>query len=81
MQSKKIDELIDSYYKLDFEDIISGGLKTRFKYKKIEPNAYNLDDEDLLYADDKKLNSYISTKKLAPYRPDKGYVNINRRKN
>jgi len=34
---------------------------------------YGLADEDLLYADDKKLNSYISPKLLAPYRYD--YVN------
>lgn len=27
----KLNELIDQYYKLDFEDIISGGIKTRFK--------------------------------------------------
>ena len=28
---QELDELIDTYYKLDFEDIISGGIKTRFK--------------------------------------------------
>ena len=62
--------MIDNYYKLDFEDIISGGIKTRFKYKKIEANDYGLNDEDILYADDKKLNSFVSIKKLAPYRQD-----------
>jgi hypothetical protein len=33
MKNQTIDSMIDSYYKLDFEDVISGGIKTRFKYK------------------------------------------------
>lgn len=64
----EIDRIIDNYYKLDFEDIIAGGIKTRFKYKRVESADYGLDEEDLLYADDKKLNQYVSIKKLAPYR-------------
>jgi len=30
-KDKELEELIDSYYQLDFEDVISGGIKTRFK--------------------------------------------------
>jgi hypothetical protein len=28
---EELNSLIDSYYQLDFEDIIAGGIKTRFK--------------------------------------------------
>ena len=31
--NEELNKLIDSYYQLDFEDVISGGLKTRFKVK------------------------------------------------
>lgn len=34
LKDEKLDELIDQYYKIDFEDIISGGIKTRFKVIK-----------------------------------------------
>ena len=27
-----INKLVDEYYSLDFEDIIAGGIKTKFKY-------------------------------------------------
>lgn len=30
---QELHDLIDSYYQLDFEDVISGGVKTRFKVK------------------------------------------------
>ena len=33
---QELHNLIDSYYALDFEDVISGGLKTRFKVYSIE---------------------------------------------
>lgn len=61
-------ELIDDYYKIDFEDVIAGGLKTRFKYVDVEKNDFNLDDDDMLFADDRLLNRYLSVKKLAPYK-------------
>lgn len=33
-------------------------------------------DEEILEWDDKKLNQYVSLKKLAPYRDDQGAVNL-----
>jgi protein KRI1 len=32
-----IQNLVDEYYNLDFEDVIAGGIKTRFKYVDTEP--------------------------------------------
>lgn len=42
----------------------------------VQKNAYGLTDEDLLYADDKTLNQFVSVKKIQPYRPDEGQVNM-----
>ena len=53
--------------KYDFEDVIGGGLKTKFRYVSVKPQSYGLSDEQILYGDDKQLNKYISIKKLAPY--------------
>jgi len=58
---------MEEYYKLDYEDTI-GDLKTRFKYKKVNPNSFCLSTYDILASDDKDLNQYVSMKKLAPYR-------------
>uniref|UniRef100_A0A0A9ESG8 Kri1-like C-terminal domain-containing protein n=1 Tax=Arundo donax TaxID=35708 RepID=A0A0A9ESG8_ARUDO len=58
---------MEQYYKLDYEDTI-GDLKTRFKYKKVQPNSFGLSIQEILEADDKDLNQYVSMKKLAPYR-------------
>jgi protein KRI1 len=44
----------------------------------VDKNGFGLTNDDLLYADDKLLNKYISIKKLAPYRSD--VVDVNRKK-
>ncbi|GAB2229152.1 hypothetical protein Droror1_Dr00023288 [Drosera rotundifolia] len=61
-----IEKDLDELYKLDYEDSI-GDLKTRFKYKTVEPRRYALNPTELLLMDDKELNQYVSLKKLAPY--------------
>ncbi|CAH9123421.1 unnamed protein product [Cuscuta epithymum] len=66
MQAAK-DQLMDEYYKLDYEDVI-GDLKTRFKYKPVNPKRYGLKTEEIIMFDDKELNQYVPLKTLAPYR-------------
>lgn len=56
--------------KYDFEDVIGGGLKTKFKYINVKPESYGLSDEQILYGDDKELNKYVSIKKLGPYQDE-----------
>ncbi|KAJ3259563.1 KRRI-Interacting protein 1 [Boothiomyces macroporosus] len=62
-----VQKYMDEHYQLDYEDIV-GDLPVRFKYRKTEPENYNLTAEEILMADDKDLNEVVSLKKLAPYR-------------
>ncbi|XP_050384260.1 uncharacterized protein LOC126800881 [Argentina anserina] len=59
-------EMLDEYYKLDYEDTI-GDLKTRFRYAKTKPNRFGLTTAEIITLDEKDLNQYVSLKKLAPY--------------
>ncbi|KAL4456193.1 hypothetical protein ABPG74_014154 [Tetrahymena malaccensis] len=77
----EIQNLVDQYYNLDYEDVITGGIKTRFKYMDVKPDSYGLSDEQLLFADSNVLNKYVSIKKLAPYRDDEGFVKSKNLKN
>jgi protein KRI1 len=60
-----VDKLLEEYYQLNYEDF-AGGKPTRFKYRKVEPTGYGLTPVEILLADEKELNSFVSLKKLAP---------------
>ncbi|KAI7834115.1 KRI1-like family-domain-containing protein [Kickxella alabastrina] len=65
-----VSDYLDNYYQLDFEDIVGDGLATRFKYAKVKPVDYGLSASEILLADDKFLNEYVSVKRIATHRPD-----------
>ncbi|XP_048543156.1 protein kri1 [Triticum urartu] len=69
----ELEKELDEYYKLDYEDTI-GDLKTRFKYRQVQPNSFGLETYEILQSDDRDLNQYVSMKKLAPYREDEWQV-------
>lgn len=76
----ELEKEFDEYYKLDYEDTI-GDLKTRFKYRQVEPNSYGLKTYEILQSDDRDLNQYVPIKKLAPYREDEWQVTHHKMKN
>ena len=43
-------------------------MPTRFKYTKVDADAFALSPVDILLATDAELNQYVGLKKLAPYR-------------
>ncbi|KAI0090576.1 KRI1-like family C-terminal-domain-containing protein [Irpex rosettiformis] len=67
MRKRKLDEYMDELYGLEFNDMV-GDMPTRFKYTKVESDAFALSPVDILLATDAELNQYVGLKKLAPYR-------------
>lgn len=57
-------QLVDDYYKLDYEDVI-GDMKVRFKYRKVEP--YKCDVNTILEKSDKELNAIMPLSRLLTY--------------
>lgn len=64
----------DEVLQLGFEDVIAGGIKTRFKYAAVEPSDYGLTTDDILALDDKDLNAYVGLKRIAPFRDQEWVV-------
>ena len=49
-----MENLLEEYYNLDFEDVIGGGsVKTRFKYRKVAESSFGLTEDEIFLLDDK----------------------------
>jgi protein KRI1 len=68
-KNQYIENLLDEYYNLDYEDIIGGGsVKTRFKYRKVAAEDFGLTEDEILLLDDKQLNKLVALKNYRPYK-------------
>lgn len=56
MKNEEIKDLINEYNEIDFEDVIAGGLKTKYQYIDVNPDDFGFTDAELLFADDKILD-------------------------
>ncbi|UZJ56351.1 hypothetical protein CBS101457_005671 [Exobasidium rhododendri] len=66
-QKQKMEEAMNEYYGLDYEDMI-GDQPTRFKYTPVAKSTYGLTPEEILLADDDDLKGIVSLNRIQPYR-------------
>ena len=64
----------DEVLALGFEDVIAGGLRTRFHYTSVPADSFGLSAEEILAADDSELNGYVGLRRLAPFRETPWHV-------
>lgn len=74
-EKKRLKELAESFVKKNMDLVVDEVMEDtpgemRFKYREVSPESYGLTARDILLADDKQLNSYVSMKKLASFRDD-----------
>lgn len=67
-RKKKMEEMMDQYYGLEYEDMI-GDQPTRFKYTEVSKSDFGLSPVEMLLADDAELNKIVGLKRLQPYTP------------
>jgi protein KRI1 len=62
----KLESKVDEYWKLHFHSV-AGGVRTRFKYKSVNPETFGLTDFDVLGKDDRQLNMIAPLNCYAAY--------------
>jgi hypothetical protein len=72
----QIARLLEEYNQLDHEDVV-GGVKTRFRYRAVDPINDGLDVFEILSLSDKDLNSVVGLRKLAPYQEKNDHIKPN----
>ena len=81
----ELDKKVDEYWKLHFHKV-AGGVRTRFKYRNVNPETFGLTDIDVLGKDDRQLNMIAPLNCYAAYLgPEENqrdrYKALHRRKN
>ena len=61
-QKKTVQQYMDEYYALDYEDLIGGEIPTRFKYMSVPASGFGMTDEELLNADESTLRKRVPLK-------------------
>ena len=69
MDEDELEAFMDDYLKLDFQGTV-GDVKTRFHYTQVKPDAFGLEEEDILQLPEEVLEKYVPMHALAPYRQE-----------
>lgn len=56
ISDNEVNKLIEEYDDIAFEDVIAGGLKTKYHYIDVEADGFGLTDAELVFADDNILD-------------------------
>ncbi|KAK9234221.1 KRI1-like family C-terminal-domain-containing protein [Lipomyces kononenkoae] len=63
----KVEEFVEAEI-LPLDATVQDEPETKFRYREVSPESFNLSSADILLADDNQLNEFVGLKKLAPYR-------------
>jgi protein KRI1 len=62
----ELDQKVDEYWKLHYHKV-AGDVRTRFRYRDVNPETFGLDDMDVLTKDDRQLNMIAPLNCYATY--------------
>lgn len=62
----ELDQKVDEYWKLHYHKV-AGDVRTRFRYRDVNPESFGLDDMDVLTKDDRQLNMIAPLNCYATY--------------
>lgn len=65
---RQVEQDLGDYHDLDYEDVVAGEIKTRFRYIEVEPVSADMDELEILKTPDAAMAQLLPLKKLAPYR-------------
>jgi protein KRI1 len=65
---RQVEQDLGDYHDLDYEDVVAGEIKTRFRYIEVEPVSADMDELEILRTPDAAMAQLLPLKKLAPYR-------------
>ena len=66
---KTLDEYLDDA--LGYDEITADNVKTKFRYRQVEPSSFGLTTDEILAQDDAQLNAWVSVKKATAFKtPD-----------
>lgn len=74
-EKKRLKELAEQFVQKNMDLVVDEVMEDtpqemKFRYREVSPESFGLTARDILLADDKQLNQYVSMKKLASFRDD-----------
>jgi protein KRI1 len=64
---QELERKVDEYWKLHYHKIAGGDVRTRFRYREVNPETFGLSEIDVLTKDDRQLNMVAPLNCYAAY--------------